>query len=454
MIRRRPIAIPLIALLTSLAGTAAAQQGSSVCAGLRYSSFRLNSAKLYLDNAVRSLRSDPARSSAALGRAFQQVTEAARAGGGDEMTQRFFFGEIALLRGDLVGADSMFTRAEALTDSTCRREIARLRRNEWAPLMNGAQNQIQAGNPDSAVVLLRRAAIIFRASPVGFLRLASIFANREQTDSAIAYFRLAGQAGTNPREQELRLAAFFGGARLLQGLERWADAETMFRSYRRLAPTDLAGMAGLGATLTGQSKTAEANVLFDSLSAAAEAETSYDVLFNTATELFRASRYPLAARLLERALTMNRCDRDGLYNLTNTYLAMRDSVRLMTTAQRLVAVDSMNRMSLERLAAAYQMNGDPNRTLATLLRRDSLPWTFELLRLDPADSSVAMAGIIANPQARALPATTLTMEYLNAACEVVATTPVQVPEIAANGSHRFSATARGRGITAYRYKTN
>jgi tetratricopeptide (TPR) repeat protein len=213
-------------------------------------------------------------------------------------------------------------------------------------------------------------------------------------------------------------------------------------------------MAGLGATLTGQNKTAEADALFDSLSVAAESVTSYDVLFNTATELFRASRYPLAARLLERALTINRCDRDGLYNLTNTYLAMRDSVRLMATAQRLVAVDSMNRMSLERLAAAYQMNGDPNRTLATLLRRDSLPWTFELLRLDPADSSVAMACIIANPQARALPATTLTIEFVNGACEVVATTPVQVPEIAANGSHRFSATARGRGIMAYRYKTN
>ena len=454
MIRRRTCTIAIAALLTTLAGTAAAQQRSAECAGLKYSNFRLNSAKLYLDNATRFLRSDPARAAAELGRANQQVSDAVRSGGGDEMTQWFFFGEIALMRGDLVGADSNFTHAEAKVDSTCRREIVRMRRNEWAPLVNGAINQLAANNQDSAVALLRRSTIIFRESPVAYLRLAAIFASRDQTDSAIAYFKLAGRSGDSPREAEFRLAALFSAARLQQGLERWADAEATFRDFRRLAPQDLAGLAGFGGVLAAQNKTAEANAVFDTLRMSADTVTSYDVLFNTATELFRASRYTLAARLFERGLTINRCDRDGLYNLTNTYLAMRDSTKLLQSAQRLVAADSMNRMSIERLAAAYQINGNPQRTLATLLRRDSLPWTFESTRFDPADTSATLGGIIGNQLPRAHPAFTLTIEFLSGACEVVASAPVAVPELAAAAQHRFTVTGQGRGIMAYRYKTN
>ena len=454
MNRRSPSTIALVALLTALAGTAAAQQTSSVCAGLRYSNFRLNSAKLYLDNAARYYRTDPARSSAELGRAYQQVGDAVRSGGGDAMTQFFFFGEIAQMRGDLVGADSMFTKAEATADSTCRREMTRLRRNEWAPLVNGAINQLAANNQDSAVTLLRRATIIFRESPVAYLRLAAIFAGRDRTDSAIAYFKLAGRSGDRPNEQEFRIAALFSAARLQQGLEQWADAEATFRDYRRLAPRDLAGLAGFGGVLAAQNKTAEANAVFDTLRVAADTVTSYDVLFNTATELFRASRYPLAARLFERGLTINRCDRDGLYNLTNTYLAMRDSTRLLQSAQRLVAADSMNRMSIERLAAAYQISGNPQRTLATLLRRDSLPWTFESTRFDTADSTAALVGIVGNQLPGNHPPFTLTVEFLSGACEVIATVPVAVPELAASAQHRFSITGRGRGIMAYRYKAN
>ena len=453
MIRRSARLLAALAALAITTGTATAQQRSADCRGLRTSNFRLNSTKLYLDQAVRYNRTDPSRFQRALSDAERQLSGAAGTGG-DAMTIAFFYGELYLFRGDLVGADSMLTRAEQTAEEDCAREITRLRRNEWAPLVNGAQNQIQAGNNDSAMTLLRRAQIIFRGSPVGYLRLASIFASHDQTDSAIAYFRLAGRAGTEPRDQELRSAALFSAARLLQGLDRWAEAEEAYREYLRVAPRDLAAMAGLGAVLTGQNKTAEANAVFDTLQVAADTVTSYDLLFNTATELFRASRYPLAARLLERGLSSNRCERDGLYNLTNTYLAMRDSTHLLATAQRLVAVDSMNRMSLERLAAAHQMAGNSQLTLATLLRRDSLPWTFEVMRFEPADSTAAMTGVLNNPQSQVLPAFTLTIDFINGACEVVASTPVQVPELAANGNHRVSAAGRGRGIVAYRYKTN
>ena len=446
--------VAAVALL--LAATAAsAQQRSAECRGLRYSGhFRLNSMKLYLDQVVLRQRTDPARAAAELRRAAQQYEEALRAGGADEMTIAFLGGELALLQGDLVGADSLFTRAEARAEDECRRELTRLRRNEWAPLLNLALTQQRAGNIDSAMVLLRRANLIFRADPTAFLRLASIFAQRSQNDSAIIYAIRAARSTEDPRMLGLRKDALFVAARLQQSTSRWADAEATYREVLRLAPRDLPAMAGLGAVLTEQNKTAEATVLYDSLSVAADTVTDAGTLFDIATELVRARRMPLAARLYERSLTFNRCNRDALYNLASTYNVVRDSTRLLQTAQRLVAVDSMNRGSLALLAQAYVLNGDANRTVAILLAHDSLPWTFELVRFVPADTTASLVGAVSNPQPRALAPFRLTIEFLNGACEPVSRTVVEVPEVPANGQHAIDVTGRGRGIQAYRYRTN
>jgi len=444
---------PLAALLV-VVGTAAAQQRSSECRGLSYTgNFRLNSAKLYLDVAVRYQRTDPARSQRAVADAARQVESAAEAGG-DPKTVAFFWGEIYLLRGDLAGADSMLTKAERDLEEDCQREILRLRRNEWAPYNNGAVNLTRAGNIDSALTLLRKGNLIYRGDPSGALRMVSIFAQRSQTDSAIFYALQAAHSSGEPRFLDLRKAALFTAGRLQQGANRAADAEATFREYLRLSPRDLPAMGALGAVLALQNKTADANALYDSLSAAADAVTDPDVLFEAATELVRARRYPLAAHLYERQLTLNRCHRDGLYNLASTYNAMRDSVHLLATAQRLVAVDSMNRGSLAMLAQAYVMSGDRNKTVETLLRHDSLPWTFELVRFTPGDTSTALLGAVSNPQQRPVRPFRLTIEFLNGACEPVSSAVVEVPEIPADGQSPVEVTGTGRGIRAYRYKIN
>lgn len=447
---------PLAALLLA-AGSVAAQgrPQSPTCRGLRYSgNFRLNSAKLYLDVAFQTQRTDPARSQASLRDAARQLDDAWRVNGSDEMTLAFFSGEVALMRGDLVGADTMFTKADARAEDECKQEILRMRRNEWAPLANGALNVTRTGNLDSALALLRRGNLIYRGEPTGFLRMASIFAQRSQTDSAIAYAQLAARSTEDPRFLDLRRAALFTAARLQQGANRPADAEATYREYLRLTPRDLPAMAALGAVLTQQNKTAEVNVLYDSLSVAADTATDPDVLFDAATELVRARRYPLAARLFERELTFNRCHRDALYNLASTYNVMRDSVRMLPAARRLVAVDSMNRGSLAMLAQAYVMTGDRNKTVETLLRHDSLPWTFELVRFTPADSSASLLGAVSNAQQGTLAPFRLTIEFLNGACEPVSQTVVEVPEVAGNGQSTVDVTGRGTGIRAYRYKTN
>lgn len=439
------------AALVASAGTANAQQQSADCRGLRKNShFMLNSAKLSLDVAVRFQRSDPIRFASALADAERQLSQSR----GDAMTTAFFYGELFLLRGDLVGADSMLTKAEAAASDDCQREILRQRRNAWAPFNNGAINMTRAGNPDSTLTLLRKGNLIYRGDPSGALRMVSIFAQRSQTDSAIFYALQAAHSTGEARFLDLRKAALFTAGRLQQGANRAADAEATFREYLRLAPRDLPAMGALGAVLALQNKTADANVVYDSLMVFADTITDSDVLFDAATELVRARRYPLAARLYERELTFNRCHRDALYNLASTYNAMQDSVHMLAIARRLAEIDPMNRGSLAMLAQAYVFRRD-TASIGTLLRLQGLPWDFEFAGFTPAgDTSVTLDGAISNLQERPLPAFRLTIEFLNGACEPVSSAVVEVPEVPANGRSTVEATGRGRGIKAFRYTTN
>jgi len=453
--RSRRILLPLGALVLS-AGAASAQMTvrAADCRGM-VAGMRINSAKVYLGTAMEKRRTDPVLFQSKLRSAQTQLDTALLQGREDPMTVAFLLGQARILGGDLAGADSMFSRAEASASDDCKRVMAQLRRSEWINYFNGALAQRRAGNVDSALALLRRGSLIWRGEPAGFLEMASHFARRNQTDSAIIYALRAARSSEEPRFAELRKGAWFTAAQLLQGANRHAEAESAFREYLRLAPRNLAGMAGLGATLTAQNKTAEATALFDTLSTAADTASDPDELFDSATQMLLARRYALAARIYERELTINRCHRDGLYNLASTYNSMRDSVHMLPIARRLVEVDPMNRGSLAMLAQAYVLLRD-TMSIGTLQRLQALPWSFELIRFAPAagDTSVTVQGAVSNVQDRPLPAFRLTMEFLNRACEPVSQTVVEVPQIDPNGSQTVDVTGRGRGIAAYRYKTN
>jgi len=450
----RSLVILATLALAGRAAVAQTSQRSSTCDGLRYAgNFLLNSAKMNFDLAVDKQRTDPNRFRRAIADAQRQLDQASHAGNADELTLAFFYGELATFNGDLVAADTNFSKVEARGSEGCKREIARLRRNEWAVLANGAANQQRAGNVDSALTLLRKGNVIWRGEPTGFLRMAGIFAQRSQTDSAIVYAQLACRSTNDPKFLELRKPACFTAAQLLQGANRNADAEAAYREYLGLAPNDLPGMAGLGAALLAQHKNQEADALYDTLRVAADTVSNAETLFETATGLVRAQHYTLAARLFERELTINRCDRDGLYNLASAYNSMHDSVHMLPIAQRLVAVDSMNRGSLAMLAQAQVLRHD-TASIGTLQRLQSLPWSFDLVRFDPEDTTAQLQAGISNLGDHPVPPFRLTIEFLNGACDVVARNVVEVPEIPANGSQSIDVTGQGRGIFAYRYKTN
>jgi tetratricopeptide (TPR) repeat protein len=473
--RSLTIIAPLAALAIS-ASSALGQPTAPECRHLDYrGNFRLNGAWQHLEQAKKTTYADVKRDRIA--NVTRLLGDAARSGGVDQATLWYMYAQLYLLNHDLQGADSAFTRVEAVTDPECKREIERERFNEWVPLQN-AGAQIMNDNPDSALVLFRKASVIYRTRPNAFLNMANIFYNQNKTDSAIVYFRRAASSTDDRASLDLRETALFNAARLLtrEGndtavvraeaqrrnlpdsvvkLGYYREAEATYREELRLQPRDLAAQASLASTLTAQHRDAEARVVYDSMLAHTDSAEALD-LMDAGTALFRSHQYDLSARAFELGLAKDRCDRDGLFNLSNVYLASKDSVKMLDAARRLVAVDSMNRTSLQVLARAWQDNGNKDSTLRVLLRADSLPWEMLVLRFEPGDTSAAVHGMVTNLRSTTLKGFTLAFQFVNAACEVVTTQTVDLPDLNANGSpgqsYDFNLTGIGRGIMAWKYR--
>jgi len=459
-------------------GSAVAQQAAiPQCRHLDYGNFRLNGAELHLGQAKATAYADVRKTR--LADAVTLLNTAARAGGADQATLWYLFAQVYVLQNDLAGADSSFTKAEALTDPECKREIARERRNAWVPLQNAGVEQMNGNNADSALTLFRAASRIYRLEPFALLNMALIYYNKSEIDSAITYFRLAARSSQDRRFDEARETALFNAARLVQAeavdsaslraeaqrrgvpdsvvkTARLRDAESAYREVLQLRPRDLPAQASLAGVLTALHRESEAQTVYDSMLAHADSMDAFD-LMDAGTSLFRSHRYELAAHATELGLAKNRCFRDGLYNLANIYLAAKDTVKLLDVSRRLVAQDSMNKASLQVLARAWQDNGNKDSTLHTLQRAEALPWELLVIRFDPADSTASLHGMVTNLQTQELKGFTLTMQFVNGACDVVASQNVDLPDLSPNGnpgqSYDFTLTGAGKGIVAWKFKT-
>lgn len=493
------VSVSLVAALSGGGGSLAAQQPAPPQCRVNFrSNFRLNGAQQYLASAEATrYPEDKARRA---GDAIRVLTEAAQSTPPvDQLTLWFFFGQAYALRRDLVGADSAFTRAEAVADAECQREIARRRRNEFVPFNNEGVGHMQAQHLDSALASFRRGLVIFRGEPALYINMASIYLNQGTDDSAVANYRLAARATDDPRTETMRLDALFNAARILQRGRHWAVADTVYRDYLRVRPRDPEARAGLAGVLAALGDRAGATALYDSIMADADSLSSFD-LFQTGIALFRQAQadtatadsaqrrslYGKAAQAFELGLRKNPSLRDALFNLANTYLAAGDTARALDASKRLVAVDPNNTQSLRLLAASYReysagydavgrravaardtatirrvrplLLAYQDSTLRILGRMDSLPWDFTVVRFEPRDSTAVIRGAVSNRQNRELPPFTLNLEFVNEAGEVVAREAVEIPAMSPTGApgalYDFNLTPSGRGIIAYRYRTS
>jgi len=504
---RQPILATMLGTLL-LAPALAVGQGVGVWippkCDIKPGHFLVNSAVLYLRNAAQT-RFDDVRERD-LRDANRSLTQAVTSGGQDKNPAAWYYlGRYYVTRNDAAGADSAFRKAEALMPA-CKEDILFYRRNAlWVPVFNAGVAALTAQNHDSAIAAFRRANLIYDAEPQGFAMLATVFFNTSRPDSAAKYFRQAIQAASDPRFVNERDDAMFNLGNSFFAAQQYDSAAAAFGEYLRVVPNDPVAMARLGDVLTAGGHTDSAMAVYRQIIAHADSVESQS-LFNAGVSIYNAAppfpdtatlgagcrterrggrttvtapqrraitaacdsvtrqavrerdaaaagNYRIAAQAFEAGLTRNPQSRDGLYNLSNAFLALREGDKMLPVAQRLVLVDPLNRNSVRLVAQAWQLKNNGDSALRYVILADSLlPVDVTVSRFGPGDQSASIAGLITNFHNKPSAPFKLVFEFLNARGEPVATQSADIPAIEMNGNHPFTLEAIGAEIEAWRYR--
>jgi tetratricopeptide (TPR) repeat protein len=319
-------------------------------------------------------------------------------------------------------------------------------------------------------------------------------------DSAAKYFRLGIQAAVDPRFDKEKKDAMFNLGNAFYGAQRYDSAATAYTDYLKVVPNDAQARARLADVLSmgGHKDSAMAMYRLIIQNADSAEPTS---LFNAGVSIYNAApplpdtakitaacrqkpraagqtilqrkqkcdregadsiarrdsssvtNYQLAAQAFEAGLSREPLNRDGLFNLTSSYLAMHQADKMLPVAQRLVAIDPMNRNSVRMLAQAWQLKKQGDSALYYVTISDSLlPVDVSVGGFGPTDQGATISGVVTNYHAKASAPLKLVFEFLNKTGTVVTTVTADVPAIDGNGTHAFQLQATGAGIISWRYK--
>lgn len=411
----------------------------------------------------------------------------------------YYLGRYYLLTEDLPGADSAFAKAQVL-EPKCGDDIDRYRRQAWVPVFNAGVQAWQAGKNDSAIAGFRRANQVYRAEPMGFIYLANLFVQAQQTDSAAKYFKLAATLTTDPKYARDRRDALFNVARVYHAAKRYEDAAAAYRQYLEAYPNDVQARASLASLYQFAGKRDSALVLYGQIAERADS-ASAEELFGAAQSVLAAiptspdtaamndackaaarkktpavtprqlvarchpaaadtmskyrvvadPQYQLTVKMYAAGLAKNPYLRDALYNLAGISYLMGDTSRVLPLALRLYAVDPMNRNTLAKVAGGYQMIGKKDSVLYYLTLADSLAVDVTVSNFTTNEKGAELEGLLTNARSKPSPALTLTFEFLDPKGTVLATQPQPVPALNAGANQAFKLKVDVPGVTAWRY---
>jgi len=477
----------------------AAQQWTPATCDLKPGHFKVNSGVLYLKSASETRFEDKRQKD--LKDASKVLMEALTVNGQEKNPAAWYYlGRYYALTNDLQGADTAFTKASALAPQ-CQKDIASWRRLFWLPVFNEGIKAWQAGNTDSAMACFRRANAIYDGEPTGFIYLGTLFANSNQPDSAVKYFKLAVPAARDTQYAKEKRDALFNVARVYHAAQRWDAAVAAYHDYLAVYPNDVQAMAGLGAIYAEQKKDAEAQALFAQILDHADSANPED-LFVAGQGILNAipaepdtapvgnkcradtraknrtltvrqvavkckavtdslikdydasllPRYRVAGRAYEAGLARNPYEREALYKLSGLAQMLGDTAKVLPLAQRLYAVDPLSRAALTRLAGAWQMKGSKDSALYYLTLADSLSLEVTVGSFSPDEQGVKIGGLFTNLKTKPSTPTGITFEFLNSKGAVVASDRQDVAPVDPSGNRAFDIKASGAGIVAWRYR--
>ena len=427
--------------------------------------FKVASAAGYLKSAIET--DVPESKTRILGQGEKVILEAMQQNGQEKNPAAWYYlGRIYLQQGNLYPADTALTKAEQLAPD-CAKDITGYRRNAWVALVKAGSKFEEDKNVDSALVLYRQAGAIYRGSPITFYQTAAIMNDKGQPDSAAYYFGQAAAvaaASTDTTDIKYRnRSAFNQGALLLNG-KKYDQAAVVFEQYLKWVPTDNEAKRGLAAAYRGSGKIDQAQALEKELVAAggspgaASAAASQD-LMSAGVNAYNDKKYADAAAAFEKLVAAEPYNRDALYNLSNSYLAMKDGPKLAATAAKLVAIEPLSETALKLQGEGYKQSAKVDDAVKTAEQVLALPADVKASDFSATGSGANLTLTVTGRAAQTpagkpiqVAAVPIVVEFLGGSGTVVATQEAQVPALAAGATQEVKVAGQGSGITAWRYK--
>jgi tetratricopeptide (TPR) repeat protein len=409
-----------------------------------------------------------------LGQAEKVDLEAMQQNGQDKNPAAWYYlGRVYLMQGKLAPADSALTKAEQLAPD-CAKDIGVYRRNAWVALINAGSKFEEDKNTDSAFALYRQANSIYRASPLGFYRAASIWNDKGQPDSAAYYFGLAAASvpsdATDTTDVKYRNnSAFSQGVLLLNG-KKYDQAAPVFEQYLKWVPNDAQAKRGLAAAYRGLGQTDKASALEKEVAASGGAgaggggggaggAAGTDDIMSAGINLFKDKKYAEAAAAFEKVVAAEPYNRDALSSLANTYLALGNGPKLLETSQRLVAIEPMSESALKLMGEGYKESKKVDDAVKTAEQVLALPANVRAASFatqgNGASLTLTATGRTAQtPSGKPIApaAVPITVEFINASGQPVASQEATIPAVNVGASEDVKVDAQGTGIAAWRYK--
>lgn len=373
----------------------------------------------------------------------------------------FYLGRIFLQQGDLAGADSALTRAEALSPG-CKKDISDVRYLGWVPLVNAGIAFTKEEKTDSALALYRLANSIYRDKPLALLNVGVIFANGNQADSATVYFQQASEVAERTNAVEDRNLATRNWGALLQRAGRHGEAIPVLEKYVGWVPGDVDVKRALASSYRSVGQTDKALAIEKEVGPGAQAATpagsAAGADMSTAIALYNEKKYAEAAAGFEKVLATEPNNRDALYGLSNSYIGLK-SPKLADAAARLTAIEPMNDDAVRMLANGQRLARKETLANKTAIRLIGMPTTIKVTQFAPTAAGATITGSATGREAEnaqgkpvAPKPCVLVFEFLDPKGTVVANQEVQVPALKPGESQPVEAKAEGSGIAAWRYK--
>lgn len=431
--------------------------------------YLVRNAELYVKAATET--SDPEERAGRVADAIRVLQDALDQGEMENAAVWYFLARAYALGEDHPGTDSSFSKAEALEPS-CADDVDTHRRFIWPVLFDEGIAAYEIDDLVTAEAKLSQANVYRHNEPNIPFYLGMSRVRSGQNAAAIDPFKVTVQKSEpDGPHSEIHQIAFFNVARLYHMTQQWDSAAVWYNSYRTLMPDDVEAITGLAIALESGGRLEQAMAAYDTVVARAELVRDVD-LFRAGVVFFQARRFDAAVGAFQAGLQKNPHYRDGIYNLTQTYLALANpddpedyepspeelaertdaATAMLENAKQLNEIDPANENAKRLMAAAYQLIGEIDSTQALMDEIESMPFEVNVTAFQAIPGGFAIQGTVQNKQAESVEIPAIVVEFLDVSGAVVATEVFEPGTLSASGSTRFDFRPTLEGIAAWRYR--